>query len=162
MRLRRMLCLALASTALLAACGDDDDDDGGDPVTVDLNGQWVFTVDVTEANGVCEGEENDTPEPFPVEIVVVDPNGDGTYEITVIGDFGDAGGTISGTFTGIPETGDELVLSGDISEDGGTTTSTYTLTIESETHLSGTEAWSWTGPGGTCAGGEADVEVDAT
>ncbi|HEX5817365.1 MAG TPA: hypothetical protein VFY20_00705 [Gemmatimonadales bacterium] len=153
----RTLCLALASTALLLACGDDDD--GDDPIVIDLNGAWTFTVDVTVANGVCAGEENDDPVPFAVDMVVVDPNGDGTYDVSVTGDFGDAGGTISGTVVGVPEVGDQIVLSGNIAEDGGTTTSTYTLTIVSDTRLTGFEEWSWTGVGGTCPDGEATVVV---
>ena len=156
MRPYRALCLALASTALLLACGDDD---GDDPIVVDLNGAWTFNVDVTVANGVCEGEENDPPSSFAVDMLVADPNGDGTYNVSVTGDFGDAGGTISGTVNGIPEVGDEIVLSGNIAEDGGVTTSTYTLTVVSDTRLTGFEEWSWTGGGGTCPDGEATVVV---
>jgi hypothetical protein len=159
MRPYRTLGLALASAVLLLACGDDNDSD--EPIVVDLNGAWSFTVDVTQANGVCAGEENATPEPFAVNMLVVDPNGDGTYDVSVTGDFGDTGGggTISGTVNGVPEVGDEIVLSGDIAEDGGTTTSTYTLTVASATRLTGVEDWSWTGPGGTCPDGRSTVVV---
>jgi hypothetical protein len=159
MRCHRPLVLALASFALVSACGDDYGDDD-DPVTIDLNGAWTFTVDVTAANGVCEGEENDPVEPFAVDFIVVDQNDDGTYEVSVTGDFGDAGGTIAGTVSGLPEVGDVIVLSGDIPEDGGTTTSTYTLTVQSTTRLTGTEAWSWTGGGGTCEDGASTVVVE--
>jgi hypothetical protein len=157
MRSHRLLTLVVSSF-LLFACSDDDNDE---PVVVDLNGSWTFLVDVTVANGVCAGEEDATPEPFPVNFVVVDPNGDGTYDVTVDGDFGDtdAGGTMSGTVTGVPEVGDVIVLSGDVAEDGGITTSTYTLTVQSATRLTGTEEWSWTGTGGTCPDGQANVQV---
>lgn len=153
----RTLCLALASTALLLACGDDEN--SGEPIVVDLNGAWSVTVDVTQANGVCEGEENDAVVPFAVDMLVVDPNGDGTYDVSVTGDFGDVGGggTISGTVNGVPEVGDEIVLSGDIAEDGGITSSTYTLTVASATRLTGFEDWSWTGTGGTCPDGRSTV-----
>ena len=68
MRPHQIALLALASTALLFACGDDDDDNT--PVTVDLNGTWSFTVDVTVANGVCAGEEDNPVTPFPVEVSI--------------------------------------------------------------------------------------------
>jgi hypothetical protein len=157
MRLNRLLALALSSS-LLFACGDDDN---SDPVVVDLNGSWSALVDVTVANGVCAGEEDAAPVPFSVSFLVVDPNGDGTYDVSVTGSFGDESSTatVSGTVNGVPEVGDVIVLTGDVPEDGGITTSTYTLTVQSTTRLTGTEAWSWAGPGGTCPDGQSNVVV---
>jgi hypothetical protein len=157
----RPLGLAALSLAVLCACGGDDNNDNT-PITVDLNGSWTFAVDVTVANGVCAGEENAPVDPFAVSFLTVDPNADGTYDVTVTGDFGDAGGSIAGTVTGVPQTGDVIVLSGDIAEDGGTTRSTYTLTVKSATRLEGTEDWSWSGTGGTCTGGKSTVVVTRT
>ena len=154
---RRAPCLALAvSLVLLPACGGDDNE----PVTIDLNGSWVFTVDVTVANGVCAGEEDAVPEPFAVEFITIDSNGDGTYDVTVTGDFGSDGGSVSGTVSGVPQVGDHIVLSGSYPEDGGVTTTTHTLTVKSATRLEGTEAWSWEGTGGTCPNSASDVVVN--
>jgi hypothetical protein len=154
----RPLGLTMLSLAVLCACGGDDNNNNT-PVTIDLNGAWTFTVDVTVANGVCAGEENAPVDPFAVNFLTIDPNGDGTYDVTVTGDFGDAGGSISGTVAGVPKTGDVIVLTGDIAEDGGTTTSKYTLTVKSSTRLEGSEDWSWSGAGGTCPDGKSTVVV---
>jgi len=45
----------------------------------------------------------------------------------------------------------------DFSEDGGTTTTTFHLRIESDTEMSGSETWRWSGPGGPCVNGTAQV-----
>ena len=159
MRPNRLAVLALASTALLFACGDDDNDidNGG---AVDLNGTWNFTVDVTVANGACEGEENNTVEPFPIEVTVTDANSDGTYEIIAAGFIDNPSSIVYGAFPGVPVIGDELVLTGTYPEDGGATTATYHLTIESATRLTGTEDWSWTNGATSCEGGESTALVE--
>ena len=160
-RLRPLhLLAAVLSFTLVAACGDDDDD-GGDSTTVVLDGNWVYTVDVTVANGVCAGEENDEVDGFPVEITVTD-QGDGTYLVTISGFIDDPSNVVTGTVTGVPEIGDDITLTGSYPEDGGVTTTTHHLTVDSENGLTGTEQWSWTGPGGTCEGGEADLSLDRT
>ena len=158
MRPHRIALLALCSTALLFACGDDDN--GNDPQDpVELNGTWNFTVDVTVANGACEGEENNTVEPFPIEVTVTDANADGTWEIVAAGFIDNPSSVIYGTFTGEPSIGDELVLGGTYPEDGGATTATYHLTLDSATRLTGTEDWSWTNGSSSCEGGESTVVV---
>jgi hypothetical protein len=158
MRPHGLLLLTLSSFALLAACSDDNGD-GNTPVTVDVSGSWNYRIDVTVANGVCAGEEDADPSTDLVTIVAIDPNGDGTYDVTASGFLGDPTAEITGTVTGVTQVGDQLTLTGSYPEDGGVTTTTHRLTIKSETRLEGTEDWSWTNGTESCPNGKADVVV---
>lgn len=153
----RAVLLVFASMGVLYAC--DDDNNSTTPDTVDLNGSWNYTVDVTVANGVCEGEENSPASTYLVTIAAIDPNGDGTWDVTATGFLDDPAATITGTVTSVTQVGDQITLSGSYPEDGGTTTTTHRLTIQSATRMTGTEDWSWTGGGGTCPDGKANITV---
>ena len=137
--------LATVATFALAAVGCSDD-----PVDVDdtsLSGGWTMIVDVTAATGACAGEELE-----PVDTIQVNITQQGN-SMTITGPFGDAGSqNLNGNLTsGVVSVG------GSYPEDGGTTTATHTLTVVSADSMSGTEAWSWTGPGGSCPGSTSDV-----
>jgi hypothetical protein len=76
--------------------------------------------------------------------------------VTISGPFGDSGPqNLNGNLTsGVVSVG------GSYPEDGGTTTATHTLTVApDEQSMSGTEAWSWTGPGGSCPESASDVDL---
>jgi hypothetical protein len=113
----------------------------------DFEGFWVLTVDVTEANGICDGEE--TEDPSVLDVLITQEGA----EINATAMWTDESGSV--TLTGT-RAGQQISFSGSYAEDSGTTSSLYTLTIGEGT-LNGREDWSWTGPGGTCPLGLATV-----
>ncbi len=131
----------------VVGCSDDPVDPGADS----LSGAWTMIIDVTVATGVCAGEELE-----PVDTIQVTLTQQGN-SVTISGPFGDSGPqNLNGNLTsGVVSVG------GSYPEDGGMTTATHTLTVApDEQSMSGTEAWSWTGPGGSCP--ESASDVDAT
>jgi hypothetical protein len=110
---------------------------------------WSVTVVNTVTTGACAGEEGSTGS----EVITIVQ--DGTL-VTVTGGDTVGGGPSNprfGTFTGTT-----LRYGGTRPEDGGTTTAEFTLAVDlSAGTLVGTEAWSWSGPGGTCPGSSSDV-----
>lgn len=143
---RRTAALIAALAALpLGACTENDtptDLDGSD-----FEGFWTLTVDVTEANGVCAGEELEPPS---VRETLITQEGS---TITATAMWTTESGSVSLTGT---RSDDQITFGGSYAEDGGTTTALYTLQIGEGT-LDGVEAWSWTGPGGSCPDGRATV-----
>ena len=124
---------------LLAACESTptvgDVGDGSD-----FEGPYRLVVDVTQATGVCSGEELLPPDTVNALITQ-----EGAI-VTATAVWTDTSGSVS--LVG-GRSGDTISFSGSYDEDTGTTTSTYVLVIGPGT-LDGYETWSWTGPGGTC------------
>ncbi len=140
--MRSLMC-ALVSVSTLG-CSED----LVDPEADGLSGSWTMVVDVTVATGACVGEEL-----APLDTLVVTLLQQGN-SVTISGAFGDAGPqNLNGNLTaGV------VTVGGSYPEDGGTTTATHTLTVASdERSMDGTEAWSWTGPGGSCPGSASIV-----
>lgn len=143
-RFRRLAFLPVA--ILLAACGDSvTGGDVGDGA--DFEGPYRLIVDVTMATGVCSGEE---AEPIDTVNALITQEG---AVVTATAVWTETSGTVS--LVG-GRSGDTIAFSGSYDEDMGTTTSTYTLVIAPGS-LNGFEAWSWTGPGGTCLLGASTV-----
>lgn len=116
----------------------------------DLNGSWDFTVTVTVANGVCAGEGGTSK-----RTMKITQNGE---NITIAGFKGSLDNKLSGK---ISLDGSIWVInvSGSYPEDGGTTTASHRLEVKSTSEISGVEDWEWTGGGGSCPGGKADVSA---
>ena len=112
---------------------------------VDFSGEWTFTVTVTIETGACSGEAG-VPYSQPVTIV----QEESTLTISGLGGANDPW---------VGEVTDRTaVFGGTRPEDGGLTTAVFTMTMaEDGQSLTGDEAWSWTGPGGTCPNSASDV-----
>ena len=144
----RLVASRLATVVTFALTAFGCSDDPVDPGASTLSGNWTMTVDVTVATGACAGEELEPVDTFKVSITQQGNS------MTITGPFGDAGTqNLNGNLTsGVVSVG------GSYPEDGGTTTATHTLTVgKDENSMSGTEAWSWTGPGGSCPGSASIV-----
>lgn len=112
---------------------------------IDISGNWTFTITVTVETGVCSGETG-VPQNDLVSITqdgtTLSVSGLGGANDPWIGDIADRSVTFGGTRP----------------EDGGLTTAVFTMILaDGEQALTGTEAWSWTGPGGTCPNSASDV-----
>ncbi len=129
-----------------------------------LDGKWMMTTTVTQANGVCAGE-----------------GGTSTREITVTQNgksitFSDFTGSQANQLIGaiLPpnssfidvikntvirnDTEQWIVyVSGSYPEDFGTTTSSRRLVINTTTTMSGVEDWTWVGGGGDCPDGKGVI-----
>jgi len=149
--MNRFARLAIAPFLLLgtlvAGCGDDP----VDPAEVsieDFVGTWAWNV--ININSSC-GSEN----VWEAQVVIAQVGSSAT-EVTASSDWhADAPGPyiFEGTVAGNTLTiGDVTYL-----EDSGTLTATHQVTLQQNGNLSGTETWSWTGPGGTCTNGTADI-----
>lgn len=130
-----------------AACGDDP----ADPDTADITdflGTWSWTVlDVTSSCG---------PEDLWMADVVIARVGTSDTDVTASSRWhaDDVGphvfdGTVSGNTLTIPDV--------TYTEGGGTLVADHVVTLQNDGRLSGTETWTWTGPGGSCVNGTADV-----
>ncbi len=106
----------------------------GDPI--DLNGEWTFQVQVTQATGVCAG---DLGEYNTVPGTVTQTGAQVTVEL------GNA------TFTGVL-VGSTLNIAGCYPEDGGTSCWLSTTWDVSSCEMEGTTSWSWNGGGFSCVG----------
>ena len=118
---------------------------GEEPEAQDLSGEWSFIVTVTREEGVCSGEAG---MPYGQGVTVTQEG----MSITLSG-LGGANDPWTGTFVdGVAEFG------GTRPEDGGLTTALFTMTVAPDGQsMSGSEAWTWMGPGGFCPNGESDV-----
>ncbi len=114
-----------------------------------LEGTWDIEVTVTETSGVCAGEEN---EPAYVHTVTITRTGDTTFEVTGMGNPGEAwAGSLAG---------DQLVFQGERDEDGGVTRALFTMTAHGDGTLTGTEKWSWESTSdGSCPDGVSVAEA---
>jgi hypothetical protein len=117
-----------------------------------LNGNWSFTIDVTAADGVCAGEENSPPATDTITVTEAQSGDPYVTNVTMSGFLGNPSNVLTGT-----RTGSIITVSGSYPEDGGTTTTTHNLYATGESALVGEEIWSWSGPGGDCPNGRADV-----
>jgi hypothetical protein len=148
MRLARPVYTLVLSPVLLtlAACGGSTEPgDVGDGS--DFEGLYRLIVDVTEASGVCAGEEL---EPHDTLSALITQDG---AVVAATAQWTDESGAV--TLFG-QRNGSQISFGGSYAEDGGTTTSQYTLNIAPGS-LNGGEAWSWTGAGGTCLFGASIV-----
>lgn len=115
---------------------------------IDVSGTWVVTVDVTVANGLCAGEEDE--DPYTENIIITQDSEhlvvdglQGTHEVW--------DGAILGNAVGFGGTRDE-------SE--GVTTAAFALVLNDEaTEMTGTELWTWKGSRGECNDGESEVSA---
>jgi hypothetical protein len=145
MAVTRILVRGLLSALLLTAtsgCTSSTDATGED---FPWEGFWNLSIDVTVATGVCAGEED-----APIEVteaLITEQGG----VVTATGIWSSESGSVS--LTGVVA-GSTITFGGSYAEDGGTTTTLYTLNPSS---MSGSEAWSWTGPGGSCPGSQSTV-----
>lgn len=112
---------------------------------LDLTGSWMFTITVTNEEGVCDDELG---EPYDSDVIVEQT---GTA-LSLVG-LGDEGEAWIGAIDGA-----RVVFSGDRGEDGGVTTASFSLEVDPlGTTLVGTEEWVWEGPSGTCPNGLSHV-----
>ncbi len=118
----------------------------------DLNGTWNYTIDVTAADGVCAGQENNPPSTDAITVTETQSGDPYVTNVTMSGFLGDPSKVLTGT-----RTGSIITVSGSYPEDGGTTTTTHNLYATAESALVGEEIWSWSGPGGDCPNGRAYV-----
>ena len=120
----------------------------------DLNGTWNYTIDVTAADGVCAGDENDPPSTDAITVTETQSGDPYVTNVTMSGFLGDPSNVLTGT-----RTGSIITVSGSFPEDGGTTTTTHNLYATGENTIIGEETWSWSGPGGDCPNGRANVSA---
>ncbi len=67
------------------------------------------------------------------------------------------GGSPANTWNGMI-VGTTITFNGTRPEDGGTTTASFTLEVDIDAGtLAGAEAWTWSGPGGSCPGSASTV-----
>jgi hypothetical protein len=114
-----------------------------------IEGIWEFIVDVTEAHGVCEGEDAEEPSIDNVTIRRVD---DGAYVVTGLGSGPDdewEGGW----------DGDRFVFHGDRDEDDGVTVAEFSMAFDESGALTGVEQWTWSDDDSECPDGRSDVEA---
>ena len=115
----------------------------------DIEGVWEFIVDVTETDGVCAGEEDETPGIDNITIRRVDGN---TYAVTGFGSTPDD--EWSGGWDG-----DDFIFSGERDEDEGRTEARFIMRFTDGGALVGEEDWSWRGASGTCSDGKSTVDA---
>lgn len=114
------------------------------PPAFDISGDWEFLVTVTQANGACRALSSTTS-----SVAISQLAG----EISLVGLGGP--NTWFGTVAG-----DQVNFAGTRPEDGGTTTAVFSLTLSTDGHgMTGSESWSWVGPGGPCTGGASIVSA---
>jgi len=112
---------------------------------LDVSGIWVLTVDVTVANGLCAGEENEPP--YTTTITIIQ---DGEFLSVEVEDSTE---TWQGALLG-----HAVGFEGTKEEDDGTTTAGFALIVnEDATRMEGVELWSWKGEFGDCPDGESTV-----
>lgn len=150
--------LAVLFLATLSACGNSDDPS---EAVVDISGTWDFTIDVTVANGGCEGEEIDGPDDPSTESieVTVEPAAGqpGKVLVSMSGFLGDPANVASVVRDSV-RLNSVVTVSGEWPEDGGTTVSSFTLTVKSADLMEGTEAWEFYFDGvKTCPNSASDV-----
>jgi len=122
-----------------------------DPATIDLSGQWEFTMTVTNATGVCEPETGQVA----THVLTAEQSGSSpTYGFALSGFHGDPDNRLEGSLDfGVTN----VEVGGSYPEDGGTTTSAHYLLVYDENTLIGREEWSWTDGVDSCPHGRADV-----
>ena len=111
-----------------------------------LTGDWMLTVDVTSANSVCAGDENDPPS---TDQVIVEQIG---QYVSISGIQGQSSNTLHGELYPNGNFMGQVTVSGTIPEDGGETTITYNLNILDYDSMTGHELWNWQGQGQQCSG----------
>lgn len=153
----RTPCRTLLSLLFLAAtsfaCADAPSEPGGGggggggggSTTADVAGTWNWVVAATTST--CGAEPDGT------WVITITQAGTG---ITASGQWGsdDVGphefmGTVTGNTVAITD-----VM---YPEDGGDLSARHDVTLQSNGTLTGTETWSWTGPGGPCSGGTSNI-----
>lgn len=119
----------------------DTGDSNGTNECLDSSGVWEF--EVTNVRSTC-GSEGDW------DSTVTITQTDCSVETTGFKNtsFIVAGNAVGSTVTIGP---------GNYPEAGGTTKATFTVTMTSDTTMTGTESWTWSGPGGSCINGTADI-----
>jgi hypothetical protein len=150
------LLLALFATA----CGDGNSDDDTEDL-VDLNGTWEFTIDVTRANGVCEGEELDEPSVRPIVVTVAPAAGQpGKVLVTMSGFLGDPA-NVASTVRDSVRLNSVVTVTGEWPEDGGETEATFAMQVRATDLMQGTEGWEWSRDGSAvdCPDGLSDVRA---
>jgi hypothetical protein len=125
-------------------------------VLPNIVGNWMFTTTVTAAGGACSDEVGSVS----TRSIKVEQNG---LAVVMSGFVGNPANQLTGSISvpsSIAGSGKWVIsVNGSYSEDGGTTNSTRTLTLNSSTTMSGDEAWTWSGAGGSCPGGKATMTV---
>jgi hypothetical protein len=129
-----------------------------------LDGKWMMTTTVTQANGVCAGEGGTS-----TREITVTQNG---KNVTFSGFSGSQANQLNGAI--LPPNGScidvikntvirndteqwVVYVSGSYPEDFGTTSSTRRLVINTATTMSGVEDWTWVGGGGDCPDGKGVI-----
>jgi hypothetical protein len=113
---------------------------------------WAFAINVTHASGVCSGEGG-----MSTDEITITQDGE---KITFAGFQGSLANQLTGKLT--PPSASSNIhwvvdVAGSYPEDGGITTSRHVLEIMDNQTMSGKEYWEWSGSGGTCPDGGADV-----
>jgi major membrane immunogen (membrane-anchored lipoprotein) len=133
--------LAVLFLATMSACGNSDDPSED---VVDISGDWDFTVDVTVANGGCEGEEIDGPDDPSTDFitVTVEPAAGqpGKVLVRMSGFLGEPDNVASVVRDSV-RVNSIVTVAGEWPEDGGTTVSAFTLEVKSANLMEGSEAW---------------------
>jgi hypothetical protein len=129
-----------------------------------LKGTWTYSIAVTHAEGVCQGEEG----PAHSRVITITQNG---RKVTFSGFTGNPGNRLIGEI--LPPKSSSIdnkewvnkteqwvvYVAGDYWEDGGTTSSMHRLVINTASDMSGDESWTWTGGGGTCPNGKGSINA---
>jgi hypothetical protein len=136
-------------TFALAGCGG-----GSNPVAtgqpVDPAGVWVFNIVVSNATGVCNGEEGESSAH---PITITKTGSAPPYQVTARGFLGSPNNVLTGTF----DANNRLLISGSYPEDGGTTSPLHDLVATSQNRMEGTETWNWTDGSGSCPNSRSNV-----
>jgi hypothetical protein len=117
---------------------------------LDAQGAWVMTRTVTSVSPGCPvpvGQKTTSP------IQIYQSGSYPTYLVTAAG----YGGSYDSFLGGILKKTRYMYLDGRYPLDGGTLVSAQVLAWPDNNTLMGTESWAWSGPGGSCTGGTAEI-----
>ena len=120
--------------------------------SLELSGNWSFTIAVTAAGGECISEVGQQS----TRAITITQSATGApdvFNIKMDGFVGVPGNILTGQLTGWSR----VEVSGQYPEEGGITTSSHSLTVYTPDEMGGLEQWSWTDPVVTCPGGLATV-----
>ena len=107
--------------------------------TLDLNGIWIFTVDVITARDACTGEINSTYTHTIKIVHYTNPS-----SLTLSGFHGNNSNKLEGSLSVADDDTTKLVTAwGEYPEDYGITTTRYTLRVVTHDSLAGGEIWEW-------------------
>lgn len=116
---------------------------------MDPAGTWTFAIVVTEANGICAGEEGDSSNHL---ITITTPDTAQPFNVSASGFLGVSSNILTGTFDN-----NTLTISGSYPEEDGTTTPTHVLVATGANQMVGTETWNFTNTMGSCANSKSSV-----